>query len=145
MALYKKFQICSDSKTVSRFGICITLWAKKSPTSFPESSGLPKYNELGQISWCSKIDNFKQGQILKIVSFTERGSLTDNNGTITNVQLLMVIEKINFFKNFKNLLMGGGGPRRKTEKFWPIEKKIIDLYELDNSEEKNFFEKKFSK
>ena len=40
------FLICSDS----RFKICITLRAKKSPTSFPESSRLPKYNELGQIS-----------------------------------------------------------------------------------------------
>ena len=38
-----------------------------------------------------------------------------------------------------------GGPRRKTEKFWQIEKKIIDLYELDNSKKKIFFEKKFSK
>ena len=38
-----------------------------------------------------------------------------------------------------------GGPRRKTDKFWQIEKKIIDLYELDNSKKKIFFEKKFSK
>ena len=30
------------------------------------------------------------------------------------------------------------GPRRKTEKFWQIEKKIIDLYELDNSKKKIF-------
>ena len=37
-----------------------------------------------------------------------------------------------------------GGPRRKTEKFWQIEKKIIDLYELGNSKKKIFFEKKFS-
>ena len=91
--------------------------SKKAPTSFPESSGLPKYNELGQISWCSKIDNFKQGQILKIVSFTERGSLTENNGTITNVQLLMVMEKFNFFKNFKNFknsLMGGHDEKVKN-------------------------------
>ena len=38
-----------------------------------------------------------------------------------------------------------GGPRRKTEKFRQIEKIIIDLYELDNSKKKIFFEKKFSK
>ena len=31
-----------------------------------------------------------------------------------------------------------GGPRRKTEKFWQIEKKIINLYELDNFKKKNF-------
>ena len=79
------------------------------------------------------------GQIEKTVSFSERGSLTENNGTITNVQLHMVIEKFNCFENFKNL------PRRKTEKFWQIEKKIIDLYELDNSKQKIFFEKKISK
>ena len=39
----------------------------------------------------------------------------------------------------------GGGPRRKTEKFWQIEKKIGDLYELDNFKQKIFFEKKISK
>ena len=36
-------------------------------------------------------------------------------------------------------------PRRKTEKFWQIEKKIGDLYELDNFKQKIFFEKKISK
>ena len=41
------------------------------------------------------------GQIEKIVSFSERGSLTENNGTITGAQLFMVREKFNFFKNFK--------------------------------------------
>ena len=58
-ACYQKFQISSDSKTVSIFGICITFWAKKSPTPFLKSSGLPRYNKLDQISWCKKIDNFK--------------------------------------------------------------------------------------
>ena len=43
----------------------------------------------------------------------ERGSLTENNGTITNVQLLMVMEKFNFFKNF-NSLMGGHDEKRKN-------------------------------
>ena len=38
-----------------------------------------------------------------------------------------------------------GGPRRKSEKFWQIEKIIDDLYELDNSKQKIFFEKKISK
>ena len=36
-----------------------------------------------------------------------------------------------------------GGPRRNNEKFWQIEKKIGDLYELDNFKQKIFFEKKF--
>ena len=57
-AQLKKFQICADSKTVSRLGICITLQAKMSPTPSFKSSGLPRYNELGQISWWQKIDNF---------------------------------------------------------------------------------------
>ena len=64
--------------------------------------------------------------------------LTENNGTITNVQLLMVNQLFQKFQKFAD-----GGPRRKTEKFF--EKIIIDLYELDNSKKKIFFEKKFSK
>ena len=71
----------------------------------------------------------------------ERGSLTENNGTITNVQLLRVMEKFNFFQNFKNSLMGGHD--EKLKKFSQIEKIIIDLYELDNSKKKIFFEKNF--
>ena len=55
----------------------------------------------------------------------------------------MVMEIFNFFEKFQKF--ADGGPRRKTEKFWQIEKKIIDLYELDNSKKKIFFEKKFSK
>ena len=83
------------------------------------------------------------GQIEKTVSFSERGSLTENNGTITNVQLHMVIEKLNCFENFKNLLMGGHDEKLKN--FGKSKKKIIDLYELDNSKQKIFFEKKISK
>ena len=49
--------------------------------------------------------------------------------------------EIQLFQKFQK----NGGPRRKTEKFWQIEKKIIDLYELDNSKKKIFFEKKFLK
>ena len=44
----------------------------------------------------------------------ERGSLTENNGTITNVQLLRVMEKFNFFKNFKNSPMGGHDEKLKN-------------------------------
>ena len=39
--------------------------------------------------------------------FSERRFLTENNGTIINVQLLMAMEKFNFLKNFKKLLKGG--------------------------------------
>ena len=51
--------------------------------------------------------------------------------------------EIQLFQKFQKF--ADGGPRRKTEKFWQIEKIIIDLYELDNSKKKIFFEKKFSK
>ena len=83
------------------------------------------------------------GQIKKIVSFSERGSFTENNGTITNDQLLMVMIKIQLFQKFQKI--ADRGPRRKTEKFWQIEKKIGYLYELDNFKQKIYFEKKFSK
>ena len=49
-----------------------------------------------------------------MVSFSKRGSLTENNGTIINVQLLVVMEKFNFFKNFKTLLMGGHDEKLKN-------------------------------
>ena len=51
--------------------------------------------------------------------------------------------EIQLFQKFQKIT--DGGPRRKTEKFWQIEKKIGDLYELDNSKKKIFFEKKISK
>ena len=53
---------------------------------------------------------------------------------------LKIFGEIQLFQKFAD-----GGPRRKTEKFWQIEKIIIDLYELDNSKTKIFFEKKFLK
>ena len=72
-----------------------------------------------------KIDNFKLGQILKIVTSSDRWSLTEHNGTITNAQLLNVMEKFNssmswrnFFQKFRKI--ADGGPRRKTEKFRQI-------------------------
>ena len=50
-------------------------------------------------------------------------------------------------RKFSNLLRFENGfeIRRKTEKFWQIEKKIGYLNELDNFKQKFFFEKKFSK
>ena len=53
-------------------------------------------------------------RIHKSFSFSERGSLTELNGTITNVQLQMTLENINFFKNFKKLLMGGHDEKLKN-------------------------------
>ena len=51
--------------------------------------------------------------------------------------------EIQLFRKFQ--IFADGGPRRKTEKFWQIEKIIGDLYELDNFERKIFLEKKISK
>ena len=47
------------------------------------------------------------------------------------------------FSKFQKI--ADGGPRRKTEKFCQIEKKIGDLYELDNFKQEIFFEKKILK
>ena len=82
-------------------------------------------------------------KIVNTVSFSERESFTKNIGTITNVKLLMVMEKFNFFKNFKKLPMGGHGEKLKN--VGKSKKKIGDLYELDNSKQKIFFEKKIPK
>ena len=60
------------------------------------------------------MDILKLGQIYKIVSFSERESFTENIGTITNVKLLMVMKELNFFKNFKKLLMGGHDEKLKN-------------------------------
>ena len=49
--------------------------------------------------------------------------------------------EIQLFQKFQKF--ADAGPRRKTEKFWQIEKKIIDLYELDNSKKKIFLKKIF--
>ena len=51
--------------------------------------------------------------------------------------------EIQLFQKFQKI--ADGGPRRKIEKFWQIEKIIGDLYELDNFKQKIFFEKKISK
>ena len=52
--------------------------------------------------------------IQNFFSFSERGLLTKNNGTITNAQLLEVMEKFNFFKIFKYSLMGGHDEKLKN-------------------------------
>ena len=51
--------------------------------------------------------------------------------------------EIQLFRKFQ--IFADEGPRRKTEKFWQIEKIIGDLYDLDNFKQKIFFEKKISK
>ena len=54
------------------------------------------------------------GQISKVVSFSEMKSRTKKKWfLITNVQLLMTLEKFNFFKNFSYLLIGGHGEKLK--------------------------------
>ena len=50
----------------------------------------------------------------KNFKFFGRGLTTENNGAIANVQLLRVIEKFNFFTNFKNSLMGSHDEKLKN-------------------------------
>ena len=56
----------------------------------------------------------------------------------------MVMEIFNFFEKFQQFADGGGGGGGHDEKLkiFANRKKIIDLYELDNSKKKIFFEKK---
>ena len=110
-----KISICSDSKTVSRFGIWITLRAKMSPTPPLKSSGLPRYNNLGQISWCWKIvifKNFKFAPIRKRFRDSGSGSLCEQKcpphhlsnpqkPRYNNLGQISWCWKINIFKNFK--------------------------------------------
>ena len=76
-----------------------------------------------------------------MLAFQKEDRSRKKNGTITitphghgDIQL---------FRKFQ--IFADGGPRRKVEKFWQIEKIIGDLYELDNFKKKIFFEKKISK
>ena len=75
-------------------------------------------------------------------SFSERGSLTEKKRYHYQCLTPHGHGDIELFRKFQ-IFADGGRPRRKTEKFWQNEKKIIDLYELDNSKKKFFFEKKF--
>ena len=63
-------------------------------------------------------------RIHKIFSFSEKRSLTEKkNGSITNAQLLMTLEKFNFFENFNYFLMGGHDEKLKN--FGKSEKKSV--------------------
>ena len=87
---------------------------KNVPHTIPQIPTVTEIQQFRSNQLMLKIDNFKLGQIEKIVSFFKRGSLTENNGTIINVYLLMVREEFNFFKNFKKLLMGGHDEKLKN-------------------------------
>ena len=109
------FLICSDSKTVSRFGICITLREKMSPTPRLKSSGLPRYNNLGQISWCWKSLFLKISNLLRFktvsrfvicITLREKMSPTPrlkSSGLprYNNLGQISWCWKIVIFKNFK--------------------------------------------
>ena len=49
--------------------------------------------------------------------------------------------EIQLFRKFQ--IFADGGPRRKTEKFWQVEKKIGDLHELDILRKKFYFKTNF--
>ena len=64
-------------------------------------------------NWVKSAD-VKKSIILNGVRLKKKGLLTENNGTIINAQLLMIMEKFNFLKNFKKLLMGGHDEKLKN-------------------------------
>ena len=86
-----------------------------SPTPRLKSSGLPRYNNLGQISWCWKIvifKNFKFAPIQNGFEIRDLHHFESKNVTHTTSQILKVTEiqqfrsnqlmlKIVIFKNFK--------------------------------------------
>ena len=81
--------------------------------------------------------------VLKNLSFSERGSPKEKKRYHYQCTTPRDHGEIQLFRKFQ--IFADGGPRRKTEKFWQIEKIIGDLYELDNFKQKIFFEKKISK
>ena len=95
--------------------------SKNVPHTISQILKVTKIQQFRSKQLMLKIDNFKLGQIEKIVSFFKRGALTENNGTITNVQLLMVMERFNIFK--KSLM--GGGHDEKLKNFGKSKKKSV--------------------
>ena len=114
-SLFLKISNLLRFKTVSRFVICITLREKMFPTPPLKSSGLPRYNNLGQISWCWKIvifKNFKFAPIQNGFEIRDLHHFARKNVPHTTSQILRVTEiqqfrsnqlmlKIVIFKNFK--------------------------------------------
>ena len=88
--------------------------SKNVPHTISQILKVTKIQQFRSNQLMLKIDNFKLGQIEKIVSFFKRGALTENNGTIINAQLLIVMEKFNFFRNFKKSLMGSHDEKLKN-------------------------------
>ena len=114
-SLFLKISNLLRLKTVSRFVICITLREKMSPTPRLKSSGLARYNNLGQISWCWKIviiKNFKFAPIQNGFEIRDLHHFARKNVPHTTSQILRVTKiqqfrsnrlmlKIVIFKNFK--------------------------------------------
>ena len=114
-SLFLKISNLLRFKTVSRFVICITLREKMFPTPPLKSSGLPRYNNLGQISWCWKSLFLKISNLLRFENGFEIRDLhhfARKNVPHTISQILRVTEiqqfrsnqlmlKIVIFKNFK--------------------------------------------
>ena len=65
------------------------------------------------------------GQISIIVSFTKEDRSLKITVPLPVSKLMVKNGEIQLFQKFQKI--ADGGPRRKTEKFWQIEKKIIDL------------------
>ena len=101
-SLFLKISNLLRFKTVSRFGIYITLRAKMSPTPPLKSSRLPRYNNLGQISWCWKIvifKNFKFAPIQNGFKIRDLHQFARKNVPHTTSQILRVTEIQQFRSN----------------------------------------------
>ena len=134
-SLFLKISNLLRFKTVSRFVICITLREKMFPTPSLKSSGLPRYNNLGEISWCWKSLFLKISNLLRFENGFEIRDLhhfARKNVPHTISQILRVTEiqqfrsnqlmlKIVIFKNFK---------------FAPIRKRFRDSWSASLCEKK---------
>ena len=114
-SLFLKISNLLRFKTVSRFVICITLREKMSPTPRLKSSGLPRYNNLGQISWCWKSLFLKISNLLRFKTVSRFGIYITLQAKMSptpslkssglprynNLGQIGCRLKINNFKNFK--------------------------------------------
>ena len=95
-----------------------------SPTPPLKSSGLPRYNNLGQISWCWKIKFLKISNLLRFENGFENKNTPPLKSSwlprYNNLGQISWCWKINIFKNFK---------------FAPIRKRFRDS--LDHFASKN--------
>ena len=124
---YLKYLLNSNSWILSKY---LNLYKFDCKLKYPNTVCKPTPKKSIILNWV---------KLKKLLAFLKEDHPIENNGTITNVQLLMVMEEFNFFKNFKKLLMGG------QDKNWKIlanRKKYRWSLRIRQFWAKNFFWKK---